>query len=279
MRWAAANFSKAEFPDLRPQRPRLRHGKWRCTPTARSISRRCATPPARWAIRTGCCRPPRSLWTPSSSRAPRAAWSCASRMCRSSTRRISRFRSATSARAACCSRASGIPAATAIELEVPYYFNLAPNYDLTLTPGYLSARGVQLAGEFRYLTASSHGQIEENFLPNDTIDAQRPRLRALHRHHRSDARDCASIPTSPASATAATSRTSAVGTDQTSVTFLERRADLLYYDDAWRVRAQLQNFQTIDTSVDAGDRPYSRVPRVEAFGAVADPRQQIRVSR
>jgi LPS-assembly protein len=56
------------------------------------------------------------------------------------------------------------------------------------------------------------------------------------------------------------------GTDQTSVTFLERRADLLYYDDAWRVRAQLQNFQTIDTSVDAGDRPYSRVPRVEAFG-------------
>ena len=55
------------------------------------------------------------------------------------------------------------------QLEVPYYFNLAPNYDLTLTPGYLSARGVQLGGEFRFLTASSHGQIEENFLPNDTI--------------------------------------------------------------------------------------------------------------
>ncbi len=41
----------------------------------------------------------------------------------------------------------------------------------------------------------------------------------------------------------------AVGTEQTSVTYLERRADLLYYDDAWRIRAQLQNFQTIDTSV------------------------------
>jgi LPS-assembly protein len=69
-----------------------------------------------------------------------------------------------------------------------------------------------------------------------------------------------------------------VGSDQTSVTFLERRADILYYDDAWRVRGELQNFQTIDitvpttcavataTSVPAlcDQRPYSRVPRIEA---------------
>jgi LPS-assembly protein len=45
---------------------------------------------------------------------------------------------------------------------------------------------------------------------------------------------------------------------------LERRADVLYYDDAWRIRAQLQNFQTIDTSVVDSERPYSRVPRVQA---------------
>ena len=39
------------------------------------------------------------------------------------------------------------------------------------------------------------------------------------------------------------------------MTFLERRAEFLYYDDVWRIRAQLQNFQTIDTSIDAGERP------------------------
>src|SRR6202140_5963680 len=49
------------------------------------------------------------------------------------------------------------------ELEIPYYFNLAPNYDLTLTPGVLTARGEQLAGQFRYLTASSHGQLDPTF--------------------------------------------------------------------------------------------------------------------
>ena len=37
------------------------------------------------------------------------------------------------------------------ELQVPYYFNLAPNYDLTLTPGLLSARGVQLGEQLMRL--------------------------------------------------------------------------------------------------------------------------------
>ena len=149
-------------------------------------------------------------------------------------------------------------------LEVPYYFNLAPNYDLTLTPGYLSARGVQLAGEFRFLTAGSHGQLEENFLPNDAITHSDRAY--VHFIDITDLRPGLRLDADVASVSDSSYfENFGAGTDQTSVTFLERRADLLYYDDAWRVRAQLQNFQTIDTSVDAGDRPYSRVPRVEAF--------------
>ena len=53
------------------------------------------------------------------------------------------------------------------DVEVPYYFNLAPNYDLTVTPAVLTARGEQLAENFRYLTASSHGYLDATFLPND----------------------------------------------------------------------------------------------------------------
>jgi LPS-assembly protein len=166
------------------------------------------------------------------------------------------------------------------ELEVPYYFNLAPNYDLTLTPGLLSARGVQLAEQFRYLTASSHGQIDATFLPNDSQEhSDRGYLRLtditdFKKGMRFDT-DIATVSDS------SYFEDFAVGSDQTSVTFLERRADLLYYDDAWRVRAELQNFQTIDTSVQTtctaaelsqgpvppascDARPYSRVPRLQA---------------
>ncbi len=151
------------------------------------------------------------------------------------------------------------------QLEVPYYFDLAPNYDLTLTPGVLSARGEQLAGEFRYLTQSSTGKLEGSFLPND---AQRHIDRSylhftdvtdLERGLRFDA-DVASV------SDVNYFQDFAVGSDQTSVTYLERRAELKYYDDVWRVRAELQNWQTIDNLVLADLRPYSRVPAVQAEG-------------
>jgi LPS-assembly protein len=149
------------------------------------------------------------------------------------------------------------------ELEVPYYFNLAPNYDLTVTPGLLSARGVQVAEQFRYLTAMSHGQIDGTFLPSDSqTHSNRSYFRVtditdFKRGMRFDA-DIASVSDHNYF------EDFAVGSDQTSVTFLERRADVLYYDDAWRVRGELQNFQTIDISVPEVQRPYSRVPRIQA---------------
>jgi LPS-assembly protein len=149
------------------------------------------------------------------------------------------------------------------DAEVPYYFNLAPNYDLTVTPGVLTARGVQLAQDFRYLTASSHGQLDATFLPNDKQQhddrsyVRYTDVTDIQHGLRFDA-DIASVSDSNYF------QSFAVGTEQTSVTYLERRADVLYYDDAWRIRAQLQNFQTIDTSVVDSERPYSRVPRIQA---------------
>lgn len=52
-------------------------------------------------------------------------------------------------------------------LTLPYYFNLAPNYDATLTGRWYSERGLMLDGQFRFLTPSSHGQIDATWLPDD----------------------------------------------------------------------------------------------------------------
>jgi len=152
------------------------------------------------------------------------------------------------------------------ELEVPYYFNLAPNYDLTFTPGVLSARGAQFAEDFRYLTATSHGSIDATFLPDDRKDDHdnRSYFRATDitdiEHGLRFDTDVAAI------SDVNYFSDFAVGSEQTSVTFLQRRADVLYYDDAWRIRAELQNYQTIDIAIPAYDRPASRVPRIEASG-------------
>ncbi|OGT29113.1 MAG: hypothetical protein A2624_06480, partial [Gammaproteobacteria bacterium RIFCSPHIGHO2_01_FULL_42_8] len=49
----------------------------------------------------------------------------------------------------------------------PFYWNMAPNYDLLLTPQWYSLRGLQTNGLFRYLTPHSNGDWYLSFLPND----------------------------------------------------------------------------------------------------------------
>jgi LPS-assembly protein len=56
---------------------------------------------------------------------------------------------------------------TGFEATVPYYFNIAPNRDLTVTPRLMTRRGVQMAGTYRYLSPTYSGTITGEFLPND----------------------------------------------------------------------------------------------------------------
>lgn len=53
--------------------------------------------------------------------------------------------------------------------SIPFYLNLAPNYDATITPNYMGYRGLQLGGLFRYLTAKSFGALSAVILPNDLV--------------------------------------------------------------------------------------------------------------
>lgn len=54
-----------------------------------------------------------------------------------------------------------------LELNAPFYWNIAPNFDMTLTPRYLSRRNFELQTETRYLTRNSWGEIQVAVLPHD----------------------------------------------------------------------------------------------------------------
>jgi len=58
----------------------------------------------------------------------------------------------------------------------PIYLNLAPHYDLTLTPRWMSKRGVQLGSEFRYLHPRGNGRIEFEYLGADKLTAREREL-------------------------------------------------------------------------------------------------------
>ena len=70
---------------------------------------------------------------------------------------------------------------TGLDISVPYYLNLAPNYDITLEPRLMSKRGIQLKTEFRYLLPNSNGQLNFDYLPNDS-DVKRRRSYLIYDH-------------------------------------------------------------------------------------------------
>jgi LPS-assembly protein len=55
------------------------------------------------------------------------------------------------------------------EVGVPYYWNIAPERDATLTPVYMARRGFQLKTDFRYLGRPYAGDLKLEYLPDDRI--------------------------------------------------------------------------------------------------------------
>ncbi|WP_410743662.1 LPS assembly protein LptD [Citrobacter meridianamericanus] len=56
------------------------------------------------------------------------------------------------------------------EFYLPYYWNIAPNMDATITPHYMHRRGgVMWENEFRYLTQAGAGLMEFDYLNSDKV--------------------------------------------------------------------------------------------------------------
>lgn len=56
---------------------------------------------------------------------------------------------------------------TGFEFTTPFYWNIAPNMDATLYPRYMTKRGLQLGGEYRYLNTGGRGDVRAEMLAND----------------------------------------------------------------------------------------------------------------
>lgn len=70
-----------------------------------------------------------------------------------------------------------------LELTLPYYWNIAPQFDATLYPTLMTKRGVDLGGEFRYLQPSFNGQVRAAYMPSDNLTGtNRWGLSAQHQH-------------------------------------------------------------------------------------------------
>ncbi len=71
----------------------------------------------------------------------------------------------------------GLSGRNGFDYTQPIYLNLAPNFDDTLMPRYMSKRGFMLDNEFRYLYDGGRGELLTAYLPNDKLrDKDRGRV-------------------------------------------------------------------------------------------------------
>jgi LPS-assembly protein len=151
------------------------------------------------------------------------------------------------------------------EVGVPYYLDLAPNYDMTLTPFVMTRRGFGIGIDYRYLTERSSGKIDTDYLPGDDLAGRDRRYSALV--HSTDFTDRLRFDADLADASDSRYfEDFGLGPDGTSITFLDRHLHLAWLGQGWRLDGRAQDFQTIDLSVDPLDRPYSRLPQVAFTG-------------
>lgn len=156
------------------------------------------------------------------------------------------------------------------ELRVPWYWNIAPNYDATITPRLLTSRGLQIATEFRYLTERSEGLVVVDYLPDDDIiDAARHQIRFEHRtwfgngwRNQISLRDVSD---------SQYYEDLGGSLSISSITHLNRSLRFDYYSDNFSVMGQLQDYQTIDDAILDFDEPYRRIPQILVNGRWTTP--------
>jgi LPS-assembly protein len=155
------------------------------------------------------------------------------------------------------------------EIRVPFYWNIAPNYDATITPRLLTERGLQVAAQFRYLTNRMDGQAYAEHLNNDSMfNDSRTMVQLQHRtmfvngwRNRIDFREVSD-----------SQYFEDLGgrLNVSSITHLNRSLNFDYHTDTLSLFGQIQDFQTIDEAIQPIDEPYQRVPQLIVQGRWPD---------
>ncbi len=156
-----------------------------------------------------------------------------------------------------------------IEYLQPYYFNIAPNYDLTLYPKVISARGLQLGSDARYLWPGLNGELRVEGLPDDRLDDGKSRYAIstlntlavgswtgyLNYNKVSDDNYFVDF-----------SRTIAISSQRV----LPREMALTYNGGYWNLTVHSLRYQTLQDPASPITPPYEKTPQILFHGARLD---------
>jgi LPS-assembly protein len=159
------------------------------------------------------------------------------------------------------------------ELTTPFYWNIAPEMDMTLAPRILSDRGLMLTGEFRYLLDRGEGSLAAEYLPGDNEYNDKDRNLLGFTHQQLFGKTGKLFLTYNRVSDKQYFEDFGNNIILTSTRYLERRADASYRGSWWKLSGMVQSYQTVDRSIPVTSRPYKRLPQIR-FNAFSPERNR-----
>lgn len=149
------------------------------------------------------------------------------------------------------------------DFQMPYYFNISPDKDATLTARYLGKRGPQADGEYRYMGENYSGKDKIQLMSHDEASGKDNRyfINLQHQHNFgngwSGSYDFQKVSDNNYFSDLATI------IQQTSVVNLPQRVNINYSSDNFKFGAVTEKYQTL-TTID--NSPYQRLPQFNLSG-------------
>jgi LPS-assembly protein len=147
------------------------------------------------------------------------------------------------------------------ELTLPYYWNIAPNFDATIAPREMTKRGLMVNSEFRYMGEIYGGELNYDVLPNDKIANIDRTLFALN-HNQTFGGNLFGYINYTRVSDDAYFRDLGNSLNATSQANLLQEAGLNLYEDNWTSTLRVQKYQTLQDPAAPILVPYARMPQV-----------------
>jgi LPS-assembly protein len=151
----------------------------------------------------------------------------------------------------------GTTSRSGFETLIPYYINIAPDMDATVGVRYLSKRGAQLQGEFRYLGENYSGINNIEYLNDDSLSGKQRYYANISHSQNLGAGWSAGYNVEKVSDDEYFSEMSTRITSTSRVN-LPQQGRVDYVGDVWRFNGLVQKYQTLDKI----NFPYERLPRL-----------------
>ncbi len=144
-------------------------------------------------------------------------------------------------------------------ISLPYYFNLAPNYDATVVLSTHERQGFEIDTEFRYLTSKHQGIINYDYIPQDKSFKDKRRDYFNFEHRTTVSKETKINLNAEGVSDEDYFNDLSDSLETSSRSSLQRRLEVVHKNSPWTISAAVEDYQILDIE----DSPYAKLPELK----------------